>query len=91
MSYENELREIISKIINITEPIDDVPIDLNLQSIGMDSLTFVQLIIAIEDSFNIEIPEDRLTMLELGTIKKLCSMVSLITSDRENKNFLEIA
>jgi len=76
MRYENEIREIIRRTINITEPIDKIGDESALHNAGIDSLEFVKVIIEIEVFFGIEIPYDKLTMAEAGTIKKLCNIVN---------------
>lgn len=39
MRYEDEIRRIITEVAAVTEPIDDVSVDMNLQNAGMTSLT----------------------------------------------------
>jgi len=83
MKYENEIREILYKIITVTIPTDEITYETNLQDIGINSLTFVRLIIEIEGFFNIEFPHDKLIISELGTIKELCKMVDAIILNYE--------
>ena len=78
MKYENEIRKIINKIIDVTESIDEVQIDRDLREIGLTSLTFVNLIIELEDFFDISFPNEKFTMTESGTIKALCETVALL-------------
>ena len=75
MDYEKQIRELISGIIKTTEPIDNYGADNDLQSIGMDSLTFVRIVVEIENRFEIEFPDDKLVMTESGTINQLCAVI----------------
>ena len=75
MRYENEIREILFNTVAVTEPADSITIETNLHDAGMDSLSFVRLVIEIEDFFGIEFPDDKLIMSEAGTIKELCEIV----------------
>ena len=75
MQYEKEIREIISTVITTTEDINQVSIDSNLQNIGMDSITFVRIVVEIENKFDIEFPDDKLIITQAGTIKELCDII----------------
>ena len=78
MKYQNEITTIIKDIINLTEPIEDISIDTNLQNIGMDSITFVRVVVEIENKFRIEFPDDKLIITEAGTINQLCVIVQSV-------------
>ena len=85
MKYEREIREIISKTIEATEPVGEISIDFNLQGIGMTSITFVRLIVEVEDFFNIEFPDDKMLLSESGTIKGLCDILnSILINNQKN-------
>jgi acyl carrier protein len=75
MKFENEIRDIVANIITLTMPINDVKIDTDFRNIGMDSLSFINLIGKIEDVFGIEFPDEKLIMEESSTIEKLCNIV----------------
>lgn len=76
MKYEKEIREIISETINSTIPIDEIGSDTKLGEVGMDSIAFVELIIAIEDRFGIEVPNKALSVEDNDTIHSLCDLVN---------------
>jgi len=80
MKYENEIRELLLKTITVTEPIEEITAETDLQNVGMDSLTFIKLIVEIENLFDIEFPDDKLA--ETGTIKKLCEIVDSILENK---------
>lgn len=52
--------------------------DDNLQDLGMDSLKFIQIIVAFEEEFECEIPDTKLILTEMDTINK---MYLVLTSD----------
>jgi len=76
MQYEVDVRRLISETVTITTPIDQVDIDDKFPDIGIDSLTFVNIIIRIEDEFDISFPDDELDIHDSGTIKNLCSIIT---------------
>ncbi len=55
-----------------------VTVDQSLREAGLKSLDLVNMMLAIEDEFSIEIPQDRLTLdnfQSIGTIERLVAEV----------------
>ena len=71
---DKETLNSIINIVNATLPsnllLDIQNINDDLETIGIDSLSFIQIIVAIEDEFECEIPDSKLIVNELNTIKK---------------------
>lgn len=82
MDIEKEIRNIIASNIKTTEPIDTYDANGSLQNIGMDSIIFVQIIVELENEFDIEFPDNKLSITESGTI---ASMVDIIKSVLESR------
>ena len=61
------VREIDKDIIPYVDLIDDL---------GMDSITFISIIIEIEDKFNIVIPDEKLLLEEFRTYENILNIVS---------------
>lgn len=73
--------EIICEIIN--EKISTCEISLNqteddLCLLGMDSIAFIHIIVALEEQMDIEIPDEYLIINEMNTIQKILNVVSLL-------------
>lgn len=73
--------EIICEIIN--EKISTCEISLNqteddLCLLGMDSIAFIHIIVALEERMDIEIPDEYLIVNEMNTIQKILNVVSLL-------------
>ena len=83
MKHEKEIRGIIKELGILTQPVDSVGIESPLQSAGMDSISFVSLIIALEDFFDIEFPDEYLLITETGCIEQLCAAVEICGEKRE--------
>lgn len=49
--------------------------DVDLQTLGVDSLNLIQIIIALEEEFGCEIPDSKLFSSELNTINKIYSVL----------------
>lgn len=75
---KNIIKEIYITEENECSEIEDMQDDTLFESIGMDSIKYVQLIIEIEDTFNITIPDEKLNMNADNTINKLDEMIKEI-------------
>lgn len=47
-------------------------VDVPIHMLGVDSLSFLSIIIALEDEFHIHFPEEKMTMAQMKTIRILC-------------------
>ena len=45
-------------------------------TIGIDSISFIQIVVALEDNFEIEIPDEKLMLEEMGTFNKITMVVA---------------
>lgn len=50
--------------------------DEDLSLLGMDSIAFIKIIVAIEESFKIEVPDEKLLITEMGTLNKMADVIS---------------
>lgn len=71
-SIENILSE--SNNQNIRIKADQYNMDLTL--LGMESLTFIRIIVSLEEIFDIRLPEEKLLMSELNTVNKFAEIIS---------------
>lgn len=83
MKYQDEITKIIENTINFTEPIENIEVDTNLQNIGMDSITFVRVVVEIENLLEIEFPDESLIITQAGTIKDLCEIVVKVKGEND--------
>lgn len=80
----NDITNIISNILEIINfQIEDVTIQMNqidedLASLGVDSIKFIQLVVALEETFEIEFPDEYLIPIEMGTVNKISNIVLTI-------------
>jgi acyl carrier protein len=60
---------------------DKVKPETSLQALGLDSLTLMEFVFAIEDLFELRIPEDRLDPRQSGlTLADLCAALDEATA-----------
>lgn len=81
----NSLQIIEEKLAEITEEngilVDDY--ELNLIEYIPDSITFITFIVAIEEKFDIEMPDDFLLIERLGSIKELAMVINDIKTSKQ--------
>lgn len=66
--YENYENENMEKIKNET----------NFLEIGLNSATFIKCIVLLEDYFNVEIPDEKLLMVEMNTPERVAEVICLL-------------
>lgn len=79
---ENDIRKIIYKIFEQNDiSLQNINEDTSLISKGIvDSMTFVNILLAIEEELNIEIDFENIDINSIVTINSLCDTVSKITN-----------
>lgn len=79
---ENDIRKIIYKIFEQNDiSLQNINEDTSLISSGIvDSMTFVNILLAIEEELNIEIDFENIDINSIVTINSLCDAVSKITN-----------
>jgi len=76
-----DVKEIEKILINeasiiLALDIETVAADVPLQDLGLDSLGFVELLVAIEKRFNLKLMESGLTQEDFQTINSLARRIS---------------
>ena len=77
---------IVLEIINCSEnlEISQDQIEDNLSELGMDSITFIQIIVALEEKFECEIPDEKLLITEMDTVRKIVDVIQSIYNNRDD-------
>jgi acyl carrier protein len=68
---------IINIIKSILDTSDDIKKDAVIRNLGIDSIVFIQILVNIETQFNIEFPDE---MLSINTMNTIDDMVETIRS-----------
>lgn len=55
--------------------------NFNLSDYVTDSLSYISLIVELEQSFDIEIPDDYLMQGKLETFQDICNMITTLSGD----------
>ena len=79
MSNTESIRKKILDIVNSNIENADLQFDQadeDLVALGMDSILFISIVVALEGDFDIEYPDDYLLITQSNTLNKLVSIVS---------------
>ena len=63
---------IVLEIINRSEnmEVSQEQLEDSLPELGMDSITFIQIVVVLEEAFECEIPDEKLLITEMDTVQK---------------------
>ena len=62
-------------------------LDNDIFELGLNSMSFIQIIIALEEEFNIEIPENKLLITEMNTVSKMVDVLICSKGELDTKIF----
>ena len=68
------------------EEITEEQLDANLTEKGMDSITFIQIVVALEEEYECEIPDTKLLVTEMDTIQKIVDVLQSLYDEEGEKN-----
>lgn len=57
-------------------------LEVNLQDLGMDSITFIQIIVGLEEAFDCEIPDEKLLITEMDTVQKMIDVLESLYDEQ---------
>ena len=56
----------------------------DLSALGMDSIVFIRVVVALEEAFDIEIPDEYLLITEMNTLSKMTDVISTVLDHQNN-------
>lgn len=78
--YSKEIREILEKHARLTAKVADITDESDLYGAGLNSLSTVNLMLALEDHFNVEFTDKMLGRKTFGSVRALSEAIeSLVT------------
>ena len=73
--YADKIREILTKHSRLNIDFNEIAEDADLYEAGLTSLTTVNIMLAIEDEFDIEFPDSKLNRQTFDSIESLVEVV----------------
>lgn len=90
-NFVNMKKVTIEKILEIINasvkgaPVTKDHLEKDLTENGMDSIAFIQIVVSLEDAFELEIPDSKLLITEMNTVEKIYALLtSLMPEGGEN-------
>lgn len=84
VTIDKVLSIINSNIENIDLSYEQVEADLT--ELGMDSISFIRIIVDVEENFECEIPDSKLLITELNSVKKIYEELQLLYYETESNS-----
>ena len=79
---DQTLRQILSRHGRLAQAAASLPENADLFAAGLDSLAVVNVMLAIEDEFDIEIPDSYLNRTTFSSLRSLSAMIGTLQRDR---------
>lgn len=77
MEIKEKIAAQIASVLRIDiEQVKNISEDENLNRIGIDSINFIEIIISLEDEYNIAFEDEELLLENLNTVNKLYKIIS---------------
>ncbi len=72
--------EWVLEVINSTEKFEITAeqLDESLPDLGMDSIAFIQIIVALEEEFECVIPDEKMIITEMDTAQKMIDVLQVL-------------
>lgn len=77
------IREILSKFGQLPVPVDTISDEADLYAAGLSSFASVQLMLGLEDAFDIEFPDSMLNRKSFASISAIETTVKAILDGKE--------
>ena len=76
--------EKVLKVINFSEKfkVSEEQLDEDFAQLGLDSITFVQIIVGLEEEFECEIPDSKLLISEMNTVRKMIDVLQSLYDEQ---------
>lgn len=67
----------VLRVINLLDNIEvsNEQLDESLPGLGMDSISFIQIVVGLEEAFDCEIPDSKLLISEMDTVQKMLDVL----------------
>lgn len=74
------LREILAKQGRLSISVDQLADDADLYAAGLDSLAIVNIMLAVEDRFDVEIPDADLNRATFSSVAAMAAVLARLSS-----------
>jgi len=78
-TMQDEIREILAQSGRLAIPVDNLADESDLFAAGLDSLAIVNVLMSIEERFDVELPDEMLSRRSFSSIATLKRVVADLT------------
>lgn len=79
VTMQDEIREILAQSGRLAVPVENLEDEADLFAAGLDSLAIVNVLMSIEERFDIELPDELLSRRSFSSISTLKRVVTDLT------------
>ncbi len=72
------VQSIVSNLVNLQKPIEEISLDDNLLILGMDSIASLKVVVELENEYDIEFDDEILTYDNLKSISSIVNCVETL-------------
>ena len=80
-STEAKVRRILKENIELSTDADEIKLDSALVNYGINSISFIKLVVLLENEFGFEIEDENLDYKKLATLEGLISYIESVIRD----------
>lgn len=74
-SNEERIKKLLKEVLQCSDNLNDLDPKENLANIGVNSITFIKLIVSIEIEFGIEVEDDNLAFDKMDTLQSIVNYI----------------
>jgi len=78
---KERILEIVNSVQDMEVTVDQC--DDDLLELGLDSIKFIQIIVSLEETFECEIPDEKLLLTEMNSVNKMFEVLQLAVSESD--------
>ena len=83
--YEEQIRKIVTQHAKLAVGLDTLSADSDLYAAGLSSLSTVNVMLALEDHFDVEFKDSMLGRKTFGTIRSLSETIEELIGERASR------
>lgn len=78
---KERILEIVNSVQDMEVTVDQC--DDDLLEMGLDSIKFIQIIVSLEETFECEIPDEKLLLTEMNSVNKMFEVLQHAVSESD--------
>jgi acyl carrier protein len=83
---ELRLRELLREGVEVNKPVEEIGFDEDLTSLGLNSISFIKLVVAVEEEFGVQFSDDDLDYNILANISSIASYIRKMLDSKDQNN-----